>query len=247
MGGAAGVKTIQTLAGLGVDQDDVVIGVQTKTDFDNYRRQYPRYQIHLSEGATNAAGNRNGLMGLFDGESCAFVDDDVLGFKRVVVRDGRTTTDELDEDGFKAMMELGANTGADIWGVNVGGNPYFHAGWLRRHGKVSHKALLIGDFMVMKRAGAVRFDDGVDMGEDYEICLTALEEGFDVARLNEYMVIQHKPNGKNDGGCKELYDMGDMRRHEMMRKQVVDKHRYTARFQDRKPTCCVVVKRRGML
>lgn len=242
------VLTLKTLGRLGVDKGDIVVGVQTEDDFRRYKRTYGGYEIHLTEGATNAAGNRNGLASMFTGEAVAFVDDDVLGFYKIAGDGkGRTCVEDLDAGGFAAMLKEGFGTGADLWGVNVGGNPYFHHGWARRHGRVTRKALLIGDFIVMRSCGTVKFDDKVDMGEDYDISLTALELGFDVARLNLYMAVPYKPNGGHDGGCSSLYRMGDKGRHEMMKRQVVQKHSHTARFSNGSPDCCTVIKKRGVL
>lgn len=242
------VITLDTLSSLGVDRSDMVIGVQTEEDYREYSRAYEGYRIHLSAEATNAAGNRNGLARLFMGETVAFVDDDVLGFEVIRESKGKVVrTERLDGRGFQKMLSEGFRTGADIWGINVGGNHYFHNQWARRHGSVSKGVLLIGDFMVMRECGAVMFDERVDMGEDYDISLTALELGYDVARLNRYAVRPYKPEGAAKGGCSELYAMGDTERHKLMKRQVVDKHGHTARFHTSRKDCCVVVKRRGTI
>ena len=227
------VTTLHMLRGYGVQDSDVTISVQTYEDHETYAAAYPGVRI-VCRPAHNAAGNRNTLLDtLSEGESAVLMDDDLRRIDKVVLlSDGKAVLAPLDEAGFFSMLDEGFSR-ALLWGVQHIDNRVILAASAKK--PFMRNVMLEGSFMGCV-GGCVRFDEGFDIGEDYEACANAIERGLDTARLTRYCVRKHAPNGVAHGGCHEFYELGTEYRRACLQR-IVKRYRGMVAFSSKKEDC----------
>ena len=226
------VTTLRMLRGYGVPDSDVTISVQTEDDLAAYRAAYPETSV-VYRPARNAAGNRNTLLAtLGAGERAVLMDDDLRRIDRVALSGGRASLEPLDAAGFRSMLDEGFAR-AGLWGVQHIDNRVILAGAAKR--PAMRNAMIEGSLMGAV-GGCVRFDEGFDVGEDYEACAHAIARGVDTARLTGYCTRKAAPNGVAPGGCHELYERGTRYRRAWL-ERIVDRYRGMVAFSSRRKDC----------
>ena len=103
-------RTLRELLRLGVDKDDIFIGVQTRSDFDIYKNCADGFENIVYKPAHNLSGNYNNLLEEFrDHDVVALMDDDIraIGYVREGGKGGKATSEQ-----FRACIE---SMGDVVW------------------------------------------------------------------------------------------------------------------------------------
>lgn len=235
------VTTLDMLEGYGVSSDEIFIGVQTKQDLNDYQIRYKgRCNIVYSPTATNAAGNRNGLLEAVSEPSVVLLDDDLRRIAHVepsVSRNGNDTVKfvPLTPDQFRSLVEGLKTSDADIAGVSHVANGIYLRGSLLRK-PIMRNQLVEGSFMVLNNQ-ELRFDTSIEFSEDFELCYRVIANGGGSLRNMRYVIVKSGDNGKKLGGCHELYKMGKEALHAAQKRQIVDKYAGIAAFTNNKKDC----------
>lgn len=230
------------LESYGVSNKDIFIGVQTESDLESYSNKYEsRCTIVFSKEAVNAAGNRNGLLDNFKGESrCLMLDDDLRRISRIepsISRNGNETVKfvPLKPSEFISLVKEMAEYDADIAGANHIDKRYLLRDSLLKPQVINNK-LIEGSFMMINNP-YFRFCEDVTFAEDFELCFKTLAGGGSTARNIRHVIVKASSNGKAGGGCHHLYSLGKKFLHDAMKREIVNKYKGIAAFTTKKPDC----------
>lgn len=209
---ASTIKTHRTLERLGVPKKDIIIGVQTKDDYRLYRESCEGYTVIFGE-ASNAAANRNNLLDYAEskGEKRAIlVDDDITSFMRLKKIDGKLHRSSIHPDQFGKMLEDGFALGGVLFSIQYPKHSHVLLRDVQR-GKVRRNSLFAGIFIGISDT-SLRFNEVLNMGEDYELIARVVANGYDVYTLTGYQYNAPRC-GHNDGGCHKMYELGKPFQH----------------------------------
>lgn len=205
-------KTYKYLTSIGVNDKNIVIGLNDPSDYIKYRDNYPCANIIVNDG-NYAAFNRNRLLDYIDGQ-CILLDDDITKIKinkpSKTSKYGKLYEISLEEmeSLFIQMFEYSKMCDAKMFGVCATDNTMTMKSRLMTWGTYTPDVLIQGTV-----AGIVdkdiRFDERFMMVEDYELSCRIIKEGHHTIRRNDLCAIKPK-NGTNAGGLHERYANGEL-------------------------------------
>lgn len=190
-GRCGNVKTLEMLRGYGVDDAAVTISTQTASEFEAYSAAYPRVNVVYRE-ARNYAGNANTLLAtVCDGEPCFLMDDDVSSVAVLSKSKGRqkipygfrVASREAFLSELRAMAAaLERDARCRICTAYPKNSNVTVSGTFARDGRFSRNALS-STWLAAVKPG-LRFDEGMDAKEDYELQIRELAQGRSILRDN---------------------------------------------------------------
>ena len=194
-------KTVKTLVAAGVSKKDIVIAVQDRSDYEEYRKKHSGVNIIFRE-ADSAAGNRNTLLKEIHDRPLCLLDDDIVSFG-VYGHNFKVDTEkalELLNDVYSSAKR----NACALAGISATSNSIV----ARARSDESIDVLLQGSVLLFLDDGLF-FDERFKMVEDYELCLRAIYGSKHTLRNNR--IVANKPqNGTNEGGLHERYARGEL-------------------------------------
>lgn len=225
----------------GIQSKDIFIGVQTEQDLNDYKSHYKgRCNIVYTPTATNAAGNRNGLLESVSEHSVVLLDDDLRRIAHVEPSVSKNGNDSvkfvpLTSDKFRCLVDGLKCCRADIAGVSHVDKRHLLRGSLLRN-RIIRNQLVEGSFMVINNQ-ELRFDESCTFSEDFELCYRVIANGGWSLRDMRYVIVKSGDNGKKQGGCHDIYKMGKEALHTVMQREIVDKYAGIAAFTNKRKDC----------
>lgn len=204
-------KTALYLNSCGWPKEDIIIGTQTKEDFEAYTESYGDIATITYREAKNCAGNRNNLLEYVGHERVVLMDDDIKRVWRYdLPEEGHGIPTVLEgEELLKALETISKCmdiAGAKIAGTAMHTNFIFLEREMLKRGRWRKTSLLSGMFMVMD-AGERVFDESYDCIDDHEYCLRLLANGESTLRAC-WIVVDKPQDTTNKGGCYDMYQSG---------------------------------------
>jgi hypothetical protein len=192
-------RTLEYLLGLGVPKKSIIMSVQTKEDSQLYHEAGWPKQVgrFIFREANNTAGNRNTILDSLPALSkILFMDDDVVGIDVLSDDELKPITERAE---FETLVRLGFTYATKYktiaWGVYPIRNAYFMST------KLKLRTLCNGYIFGMIQAGW-RFDEQMNLKEDYELSCRIIKQFGNMPRLNCYV---GNPGTKIHGGCEEYW------------------------------------------
>lgn len=189
---------MQWLNGLGYTRADIVIGTQTREDYDEYQRLHGRNARITYRPGSCIADNKNALLEICKGKRVVMLSDAV---KRIckLRKDGqaepvtgRAELQMLLDRNFRVMER----EGAVLWGVYPVCNGFF------MDHTYTVDNLIMGCCMGFPENTELRFRRDFRVKEDWDISLRTIEEGKHIVRFND-MAFDRRHKIK--GGCQEMW------------------------------------------
>ena len=209
-GRAESQLTLRYLNSIGYGKDDILIQVQNENDLRNYSKfVYEHATVRMKEADRLSVNANNALKSLKDSQLVIIMDDDIKSPMRLIR--GTTRLEVPTRPQFDAsiqalinsMKELGARIGtcyASANGLSMGG--------LAKRHEFSRNRLGSG-WLIVGRAGDIRFDESLTSCEDYELQLREIRAGRNTVRLNTLgpnTVSRQRKNGPQNGGRGFYYE-----------------------------------------
>ena len=195
--------TVELLHSLGYTKDEIVVAMQTKEDYDEYRKKQGHLATIIYRQGTNDSINRNTLLQYFKkGEPFLLADDDIHRICRLSA-DGKTlipyeSRAEL-EKAFDKMFKYTARNNAEIWAWYPIANPFFMS-----H-SINNRNILVGTIFGIINNKTCFFDEWYSLKGDFEISLRYIRNGKNAIRFNGFTC---EAKHKSKGGCTEMRDAG---------------------------------------
>lgn len=193
-------KAYDTLIGLGVDNESILISLQDETQFQGYKHNHPNAQ-YVVRKTDCAAGNRNTIIREI-GVPLVLVDDDVTSFAVNVKGTFRSADMNSLVSAISDAVEVGKQNNVTAIGVSATDNNML----LRNRPEYSFDTLLQGSLIILLKP--IYFNEQWKMVEDYELCLRILSRGHTL-RAN-HLCARKPKNGTNKGGLHERYSNGEL-------------------------------------
>mgnify|MGYP004513332385 FL=1 len=203
-------RTLRELLRLGVDKDDIFIGVQTRSDFDIYKNCADGFENIVYKPAHNLSGNYNNLLEEFrDHDVVALMDDDIraIGYVREGGKGGKATPEQF-RACIESMGDVVLSGRASICTAWTSTNAVFAERARKAHGDIARGFISSGWLMVVDPR-RIRFDESLSACEDYDVQLRELNHGRDVYRCNRiypYTPSRLEKNGEQSGGRGFFYE-----------------------------------------
>lgn len=195
--------TVNLLRSMGYDKEEIVVSVQTESDYEEYLKTQGNDATVIYKKGNNVSENRNNLLDYLKNER-AFVmcDDDISGFYRLSAN-GKTLEQISDktelERLFHSMFRFAVKNNSKVFGWYTVSNPFF-----MKH-TIDNKNILNGQILGVVCDKTIRFDENFSVKEDYELSLRLMKRGMNVIRYNGFTV---KAKSYSKGGCEEFRKAG---------------------------------------
>lgn len=218
-GRAKNQLTLRYLNSIGYGKDQILVQVQSKSDLFDYTESIGVNATVLMADADRLSVNaNNALKALPDSQLVVIMDDDIKSPMRLIR--GTTRLEVPDRNQFDAsirsltdaMSELGARVGTCYASANG-----LSMGSIAKRHEFSRNRLGSG-WLIVGRAGDIRFDETLTSCEDYELQLREIKAGRNTVRLNTLgpnTVSRQRKNGPQKGG--RGFDYEDRRHLENVR------------------------------
>lgn len=197
--------TIPTLAALGYSRENIVVSVQTESDYREYATAYGDKATIIFKEASNCAQNRNTLIDHFDdGEKFIMLDDDVKSFCRLEEINGkkcfsRIASKQQLNKVFDNMFAYCQSHKSPIWAWYPTPNAFF------MNHTIDRRNLFVATILGIVNNKSFRFNEAFDLKEDLEISLRLMKLGYNAVRFNGYTV---EANHLSKGGCEDARAAG---------------------------------------
>lgn len=196
--------TLTYLNSIGYGKRDIILQVQTLRDKSAYEQLYGDVATVLYDAADRFSVNANNALRRLDGSEIVVVmDDDIKSPMKWIPNTTRLEVPTRSQfDGslrklLSAMERFGARIGtcyASANGLSIRG--------VCKNGEITRNRLSSG-WLIIGKAGDIRFDESLTSCEDYEIQLREISEGRNIVRLNSLApntVSRQRKNGPQKGG-----------------------------------------------
>lgn len=204
-------KTLNTLINIGINKNDIVIGLNNKNDVNNYK--YNDIKIIYNEGDC-VAFNRNRLLDYFDNNTFVIIlDDDIKHFK--IWRNNGSNYGILDTINNKSELEkylinafnICIKNNIKTFGTYSNTNTMMISSTIKNKGIYEINKIYQGGFCGFINDKAIRYDEQYKVLDDYELVLRLIKNNKNSIRINN-LVADKGTMGKNKGGYFELYKTG---------------------------------------
>lgn len=160
------LPTLNLLVRAGVDLRDIIVSTQTKSDFEKYKKRWPKANIIYAEKDC-AAGNRNTILSAVN-SPIWLLDDDITSF--AVAKKGRYRAGN--EETIRFFAAVVAANRKEVVGLSPNANNLT----MRNRPRYSWGCVLQGTALYIPDS-RIRFNEEYKMVEDYELCLRQLVRG----------------------------------------------------------------------
>lgn len=200
-----------SLAEMGYERKEIILSVQTATDYDNYREKYGEYATIIFRPGSNVSENKNHVLDYLEqecgGERVVMCSDKVRAIN-VMGRDKKlrpiTTREEM--DGFvRKAFYVAKHSQAQIWGIAPVANTFY------MDRTISTNLFLLGCFMGILNPAQTKFDPEQPLKEDWEIGLRAVSAGGQTMRFNDVCLTA---TFHTQGGCHAAWNAEGDRKNE---------------------------------
>lgn len=187
-----------SLAEMGYKRDEIILSVQTPTDYDNYREKYAEYATIIFRPGSNVSENKNNILDWLEQEGgntrVVMCSDKVRGVN-VMERNKKlrpiAMREEMDAFVRKAFY-VAKHSGATIWGVAPVANTFY------MDRTISTNLFVLGCFMGILNPWQTKFDPQQPLKEDWEIGLRTIAAGGQTMRFNDVCLTA---TFHTQGGC----------------------------------------------
>lgn len=183
---------------MGYKREEIILSVQSLTDYSNYREKYTEYATIIFRSGSNVSENKNNILDYIERECgntrVVMASDKVRAINRMN-RDKKlhpiTSREEMDGLVRKAFY-VTKHSGASIWGVAPVANTFY------MDRSISTNLFLLGCFMGILDPAQTKFDPQQPLKEDWEIGLRTIQAGGSTIRLNDVCLTA---TFHTQGGC----------------------------------------------
>lgn len=213
-------KTYHTLIKMGIPKERIVISLNDKEDYEEYKKIYKDEVKIIYKKGNNVACNRNNIINNFPKGSYVMVlDDDIISFKKWdnsndLSKYGKLrilNAAELESilyDCFKETEKINNN----LFGTYAIPNTMMIKETIKSQGLYSVNKMFQGGscgFIVDKDN---RYDESMLLLDDYEIILRNISEGKNILRRNDLIAVTPKM-GTTKGGYYDIYKQGKQKEY----------------------------------
>lgn len=174
-----------SLAEMGYKREEIILSVQTPTDYDNYRERYAECATIIFRPGRNVSENKNNILDWLEqegGNTRVVMCSDKVRAINVMGRNKKlrpiATREEMDAFVRKAFY-VAKHSGATIWGVAPVANTFY------MDRTISTNLFMLGCFMGILNPAQTKFDPGQTLKEDWEIMLRTIAAGGQTMRFND--------------------------------------------------------------
>lgn len=204
--------TYKYLLGLGIRNDNIIIGLNDPKDYKEYKRKHPKANFIINKG-NSASFNRNRLLDHIN-KQCVLLDDDI----RTIRKNKKSSTSKYGKlkdlqsseilPLFQSLFDYTEKCNGKIFGVCATDNTMTMKSRLDTWGLYTPDVVIQGTIMGIVDK-ELRFDEDFLMVEDYELSCRIIKSGSHTIRRNDLCAMKPK-NGTNTGGLHERYENGEL-------------------------------------
>lgn len=210
--------TYRALINLGVPNEDILISLNDINDYQNYKATYPKARIIVKAG-NNVATNRNNILNQFEEDDyIVLLDDDVRNFQiwqekkannfgTIKMIKNYETFNLINSEVFSIMREKGCLLG----GCVATNNSMNIAPLIRKGVYYTFNTLIQGGWNFIINNKELRYEETLDMVEDYELCLRLIKKGEKIIRFNG-IVPDKAYMGQLEGGMYDRYQNNEQKK-----------------------------------
>lgn len=200
---AAKQRTIEYLAKIGFQKEQIILSLQTEKDFREYEKYRPFVGEYVFADADSAGKNRNNILRRMGaGERIVLIDDDISYISKkkdgtLIKIETKAQFDEMVYSGFKAAEEYHT--------IGFGLYPVHNLMFMKE--TISTRKIVDAGLMGLI-TGEFQFDETLELKEDYDLCCRAIMKYGSFIRLDNYSA--QSPAG-HKGGCESAWDDMELR------------------------------------
>ena len=216
--------TLDYLERVGAKREQIIMSVQTETDYDAYRKYENRVGRLIYRRAANLSGNANTILdGVPSGKRIIIFDDDI---KTITMLENGKLHDIETQEEFEGMLRFGYSVSEKLNTIGFSVYPVRNDYYMSNSIHTAH--IGEGTMLALTNDGT-RFDEHFDTKCDYEMTCRIIKKYGAYPRLNMYAC---KAGHYTSGGCD--WNWKDKKRVEEDAEVLVALHPELVRFNPRK-------------
>lgn len=193
-----------SLAEMGYQPHEILLSVQTPTDYEKYREKYGELATIIFREGSNVSQNKNNILDYLETECgntrVVICSDKVRAINRMS-RDKKKLEPITDREEMDALVKkafyLCKSTGAALWGIAPVANTFY------MDRTITTNLFCIGCFMGILNPAQTKFDPEQPLKEDWEIGLRAIKAGGKILRFNDVALTA---TFHTQGGCHSAWN-----------------------------------------